>query len=88
MPKTGSLSLHAIDEQLLAEIHRRAEARSVSMNVLVKDTLAEAFGIRAASEPPHRSDFAAFCGVWTQEEAREFEWRVADLHAVDPKDWE
>jgi len=82
-----SLTIHALDEQLASQIKQRAQELSISMNELVKRILAEGLGIKAPDVPSHRGDFAAFCGTWTEEEARAFETSVADMGRVNPEDW-
>ena len=82
-----SLTLHALDDQLAAEIKRVAKEQSTSMNELAKRVLAEALGIKVPSELPHRDAFARFCGCWAEEDAREFEERVSGTSQVDQEDW-
>jgi hypothetical protein len=82
-----SLTIHALDEQLAAQIKRRAREQSLSMNELIKQILAEGLGIKVPAVPPHRDDFAGFCGTWKEKDAREFEARVADTQRIDPEDW-
>ena len=83
-----SLTLHAMDDQLADQIKRRAAELSISMNELAKRLLAEALGIKTPAKPPHRDDFAPFCGTWTERDAKEFDQRVADMEAVDAEDWQ
>ena len=83
-----SLTLHAMDDQLADQIKRKASELSISMNELAKRLLAEALGIKTPAKPPHRADFASFCGTWTERDAREFDQRVADMEAVDAEDWQ
>jgi hypothetical protein len=82
-----SLTIHAMDDQLAAQIKHRAQEMSVSMNELVKMVLAEGLGIKAPVAPPHHDDFAVFCGTWTDDEARAFESGIADMRKVDPEEW-
>jgi hypothetical protein len=82
-----SLTLHAIDDQLAAQIKNRADELSISMNELAKRILAEGLGIRTPAIPPHRKDFEAFCGTWSEAEARTFETHTANMDKVDPEDW-
>ena len=82
-----SLTIHALDDQLAAQIKNRADELSISMNELVKRILAEGLGIRAASISPHRADFAAFCGSWTDDEAQSFENRITETDKINPEDW-
>jgi len=83
-----SLTLHAMDDQLADQIRRRANEMSISMNELAKRVLAEGLGIKTSSKPPHRDDFACFCGTWSEDDAREFDQRVADMQAVNAEDWQ
>ena len=46
-----SLTIHALDEQLAAQIKQRAREQSVSMNEVVKQLLAESLGTPAAGMP-------------------------------------
>ena len=82
-----SLTIHALDDQLAAQIKHRARELSISMNELVKRILAEGLGIKVPVVPPHRDDFAGFCGTWKENEARAFEARVADTERIDAEDW-
>lgn len=82
-----SLTIHALDEQLAEQIKRRAQELSISMNELIKRLLAESLGIKAPATPPHKGDFAGFCGAWTDDDVQAFEERVADMERIDPEDW-
>lgn len=82
-----SITIHALDDQLAKLIKRRAHELSISMNELMKQILAEGLGIKVPSRPPHRDDFAEFCGTWNAEEEQAFESRVAEMGRVDPEDW-
>jgi len=82
-----SLTIHALDDQLANQIKHRAQELSISMNELTKRLLAEGLGIKVPDAPPHRDDFAAFCGAWTEDEMKAFETRVADMGKVNPEDW-
>lgn len=74
-----SLTLHAIDDQLANEIKRRANELSISMNELAKRILAEGLGIKMPAKPPHRDDFASFCGTWSGQDLEEFRLNTADM---------
>ena len=82
-----SLTLHSLDDQLAAQIRRRADELSISMNELAKRILAEGLGLKVPHEPPHRHAFACFCGTWTESDAKDFDERVADMNRVHPEDW-
>lgn len=82
-----SLTIHAMDDQLAEQIKHRAQELSISMNELAKRILAEGLGLKVPATPTHHSDFARFCGTWSQEEAQAFEKRVADTERIDPEDW-
>lgn len=82
-----SLTIHALDDQLAAQIKQRANELSISMNELAKRLLAESLGLKVPSVSPHQEDFAAFCGIWSEKEAKDFEARVADMEKVNQEDW-
>ena len=82
-----SLTLHAMDDQLADQIKRRANEMSISMNELAKRILAEGLGIKTPAKPPHRDDFACFCGTWDETDLAAFNDRVADMGTVNAEDW-
>jgi len=82
-----SLTLHAMDDQLADQIRRRAAEMSISMNELAKRILAEGLGIKTPAKPPHRDDFAPFCGTWSEGDLEEFNQSVADMETVNAEDW-
>ncbi|NQT93567.1 MAG: hypothetical protein HQ559_12470 [Lentisphaerae bacterium] len=82
-----SLTLHALDDQLAAQIKRRAREASISMNELSKRILAEGLGLKVPAEPPHREAFACFCRSWSDKDVKEFNGRTADTEEIDQEDW-
>ncbi len=82
-----SVTIHKMDDHLARELTRRAKSESVSVNMMVKQLLSEALGIKVPKEPPHKSDFASFQGVWSENDAKEFEENTADMNSVNPEDW-
>lgn len=83
-----SLTLHAMDDQLAQQIKRRAGELSISMNELAKRILAEGLGIKTPAQPPHRDDFACFCGTWAEDDLKSFNQRVSDMDDVEREDWQ
>lgn len=82
-----SISVHGIDEETYKKIRERAKIEGKSVNRVVKELIAKALGL-GERPPDNRAEFADLCGVWTEEEAAEFMGAVADLGAVDEKDWQ
>jgi len=83
-----SLTLHALDDQLANLLKNRANEMSISMNELAKRLLAESLGIKTSVKPPHRDEFAPYCGTWTEADVTEFERAVSNLEEVDEGDWQ
>jgi len=81
-----SISVHGIDEEMEKEIEERAKKEGRSVNRTVKDLIAKALGI-GDKPADNKAEFADLCGVWTEAEADEFLELIADLEAVDAKDW-
>lgn len=82
-----SISVHGIDEEIEKAIKERAKNEEKSVNKVVKELIAKAFGI-GEKPPDNRAEFADLCGVWTEAEASEFMELIADLETVDAKDWQ
>jgi hypothetical protein len=39
-------------------------------------------------KPARNSDFDEFCGIWSKEEADQFDAALREMRQVDPADWE
>ena len=83
----SSITIHKMDDYLAKELKRKAKSEKVSVNAMVKQLLAEALGLKVSKEPPHKSEFAAFSGVWSAADVKEFETKTADMNSVNPEDW-
>jgi hypothetical protein len=42
----------------------------------------------SSQQAEKRKKFAWFCGVWTEEDALEFDHAVKDFKSIDPEDWQ
>ena len=82
-----SITLHKIDDPLLALIKSKARSDGLSINKTVKKILEESLGVRPAPEGAFREDFAEFCGTWSDTDIAEFGERTKDLRKIDPEDW-
>lgn len=83
----SSITIHKMDDQLARELKRKAQSESISVNAMVKQLLSESLGIKMPKEPPHKNEFASFLGVWSAEDAKEFEENTSDMNSVNPEDW-
>jgi hypothetical protein len=81
----SSITIHEIDPVLDRRLSSVAKERGKSKNLLVKELLASALGL--AVQGKYTDDYREFCGLWTREEAEQFESAVVDNAVVDPSDW-
>jgi len=49
--------------------------------------LRESLGIEGKSRN-NESDFAEFCGIWSEEDFEEFKQKTAPLEEINEQDWE
>jgi plasmid stability protein len=82
-----AITIHGLDEPLASALRKKASQEGESLNKLVKRLLGEAVGMKPRPKGRHRAEFAAFSGVWTEEDRKEFERRTAEFERVDPEDW-
>lgn len=82
-----AITIHGLDEPLWALLQERAKEQGASINATVKGILEQALGVKCVRQQPHRTDFEEFCGMWSREEADEFDRTTADDGSVDPNDW-
>lgn len=82
-----SITIHGLDPNLWAILTARAKTEGRSLNQTIKNLLEVALGVKHVPDQPHRQDFEEFCGMWSEEETRQFTAAIADLEAVDTSDW-
>ena len=78
-----SISIHKIDDKLMALIEKKAREKGLSLNKTIKLLLAEAVGLAPQSAKKNNS-FEEFCGIWSEEEFEEFEQKTAEFREIDP----
>lgn len=82
-----SITLHNLDDELIAEIEKRAKLEGNSLNKTIKSLLKNALGIEEKED--HSEDFKEFFGIWSEEEYQEFHRALKETGAEDinPDDW-
>jgi hypothetical protein len=79
-----SITIHNLDPEVGRLIQNQAAEEGLSLNQLVKRLLRKALGLSGlTAAQPH--GFDEFSGLWTQEEAAEF--NAATERQVDPEGW-
>lgn len=81
----SSFTIHSVDEELNRRLSEEAMRRKTSKNKLVKDLLARSLGMR--TEGKLYDDYREFCGLWSEQESKEFDARQEDNSRVDPEEW-
>jgi len=83
-----SLTIHGLEDQLYKKIKQNAQLKGLSLSKTIKILLRKALGMSDDLETRNRNEFIEFLGVWSQEEAREFENNIQDIESVDSSDWQ
>ena len=83
----NTLTLHALDSTLADQLKARAKAEKKSLNQTAKELLASALGITPSKQKSRHHEFATLCGVWTEQEAKQFDASVACLSEIDEALW-
>ena len=83
---TKSITIHGISKELDDKIHKKSKELHLSQNKTIKKML-EGYEDPDPIEV-RKKEFAVFLGVWTKEEAAEFEKLVEDEERIDPEDWQ
>ncbi len=82
-----SLTIHKLEEPLLALLKERAHKEGKSMNQTVKELIETLVGMKAGRHDSHESEFKDLCGVWSAKEVREFENATKTFETIDDEDW-
>jgi hypothetical protein len=82
-----SLTIHNIEEPLLAMLRERAKKDEKSINQTIKEMIEKSVGIKVSNQDSHRSEFEEFSGIWSKTDVQEFEKATKDLEKIDRDDW-
>ncbi|MGH8245037.1 MAG: FitA-like ribbon-helix-helix domain-containing protein [Gammaproteobacteria bacterium] len=82
------LTIRDVDPMLHGELKREAARQGTSLNRVVLSLLREAVGLTQDRQPRTYDDLDHLIGIWTDEEAAEFEEAIAPLRAIDPEMWQ
>lgn len=80
-----SLTIHKLDTDLSKAIEQLAFSSGLSQNKVIKRLLRKALGLNET--PEAKPDFSEFCGIWTKEEALQFEEGIKEFEKVDESLW-
>ncbi len=80
-----SFTIHDLDEKLDNRLSEQARISGKSKNKIVKELLAQAVGL--ATEKGFADDYREFCGLWSGEEAADFEAVQVENDRIDEDDW-
>lgn len=80
-----SLTIHNIDADLAKAIENLAKSTGLSQNKVIKSLLRRALNISEEDKP--KRDLSAFFGVWTQEEANDFDEAIKFFDRIDEEMW-
>lgn len=83
----ASISIHGLDDNTLTLIKTHARNDGVSVNREVKQLLYRALGVKPPDSDSRRKQFEEFCGVWSEEENKDFNQATKDFDRIDAEDW-
>jgi hypothetical protein len=78
-----TLSLRNLPPEVEKAIEETSRREGVSLNKATIRLLESSL-----KKPATNSDFEQFCGVWSAEEANQFDSALREMRKVDPLDWE
>jgi len=82
-----SITIHGIDDITSNQLQITAEKLGLSLNKTIKKIIQEALGIIPAEISSRRKDFEEFCGLWNNDDLKEFNAAVEPLRQINPVDW-
>jgi hypothetical protein len=83
----SSITIHGLEDPLDSLIREKARQQGISLNKVIKQILAESFGLSQKNSPPV-NNFADLSGVWSPEDLEEFIRNTEEFSHIDPRDWE
>jgi hypothetical protein len=83
----GTISIHGLDKDTERKLRAESKRTGLSLNRTVKKLLSQAVNKKPGTRKRSGEGLERLCGVWSEQEAKEFEDAVKDLRQVDPEDW-
>lgn len=80
------MTLRRIPDRLEKALRLRAKTEGVSLNKITIELLSNALGIDSSATK--KRDLSEFCGVWNQDDLKEFEQNTGCFDAIDPEIWQ
>jgi hypothetical protein len=81
----SSITIHSIDPELNRRLSSMAKEEGKSKNQLIKEVLARSTGLPVRSK--YGDEYREFCGLWSQEEFKEFSESQNSNSQIDQGDW-
>ena len=82
-----SLTIHNIEEPLLALLRERAKKDEKSINQTLKEMIEKSVGVKFSKQQSHQSEFQEFSGVWSKNDVHDFTKASKDFEKIDKDDW-
>lgn len=82
----STISIHNLDSDIEQKIKGLAKEKNQSMNKTIKEILREKFS-STNQRPNNRKRFEKFSGLWSEEEAKQFQEATKDFETINPEDW-
>lgn len=81
----ASFTIKQLDERVLGRLRAQAKRQGVSLTAYVKGLLACAAGLRPGQEV--HDDLSELAGIWSGDEAKDFEEHVRAFSKIDAELW-
>ena len=83
------ITLRNIPPTIARHIEERSARSGLSLNKTVISILEEGLGISVSGPRKVRhNDLDRFCGMWSEEQADEFDRSLAEQRRIDPEMWD
>lgn len=83
-----SITIHGLDDTLDSLIRERAKLEGLSLNKTIKKLLAKTLGLKNEGQIAMEDEFGDLCGVWSDDDVKEFNHNTLELKKIDPEDWQ
>lgn len=81
-----SITIHNLEADLAKAIEKMADTTGLSQNKTIKKLLRQALGLEHPQES--KPDFSEFCGLWSRQDAAEFNEGLQLFDRIDEELWQ
>ncbi len=82
-----SITIHGLDDITEKQLEKVSKEMGLSLNKTIKKLLQEVLGVKPAELSSRKGDFEEFCGIWNDDDIKNFNSVTETLNQIEKEEW-